>query len=102
MSASDVLHDLEEAQYQEVLRRMRAVEEGKEELLDHEVVMAELRAIVPHTRASLEGSSELTYEDKAFIEVERRWHAIETGAEETVSHEEALDFVFAPLRKKVV
>lgn len=62
----------------------------------------ERRAIALRALASLEGSSELTHEDRWFVEVERRWHAIETGAEDTVAHEEALDFVFAPLRKKAV
>ncbi|MDC0716872.1 addiction module protein [Nannocystis bainbridge] len=36
--------EVEEAQYQEVLRRLRDVEEGKEKLVDWEDVDAELRA----------------------------------------------------------
>lgn len=50
LESVEVPPELEEAQYQEALRRVRAVEEGKEELLDHEVVMAELRAIVRRAR----------------------------------------------------
>ena len=36
--------EVEEAQYQEVLRRLRAIEEGKEELVEWEIVQAELNA----------------------------------------------------------
>ncbi|WAS91974.1 addiction module protein [Nannocystis punicea] len=36
--------EVEEAQYQEVLRRLRDIEEGKEELVDWEIVQAELNA----------------------------------------------------------
>lgn len=36
--------EVEEAQYQEVLRRLRDIEEGKEELVEWEVVQAELNA----------------------------------------------------------
>jgi putative addiction module component (TIGR02574 family) len=50
LESVEVPPELEEAQYQEALRRVRAVEEGKEELIDHEVVMAELRAIVRRAR----------------------------------------------------
>ncbi|PCC72877.1 Putative addiction module component [Nannocystis exedens] len=34
--------EVEEAQYREVLRRLRAIEAGKEELVEWEVVQAEL------------------------------------------------------------
>jgi putative addiction module component (TIGR02574 family) len=36
--------EVEEAQYQEVLRRLRDIEEGKEELVEWEIVQAELNA----------------------------------------------------------
>lgn len=42
--------EIEEVQYQEVLRRLRDIEEGKEELIDSEVVEAELRALVENFR----------------------------------------------------
>lgn len=42
--------ELEEAQYQEVLRRLRDIDEGKEELIDSEVVEAELHALVENFR----------------------------------------------------
>lgn len=43
--------EIEEAQYQEVLRRLRDIEEGKEELIPSEVVEAELRAIIEAARS---------------------------------------------------
>jgi phage-related baseplate assembly protein len=42
--------EIEEAQYQEVLRRLRDIDEGKEELIDSEVVEAELHALVENFR----------------------------------------------------
>ena len=35
-------------------------------------------------------------EDAWLAEVERRWHAVESGRETTVDHEEALAFIFSP------
>lgn len=35
--------EIEEAHYQECMRRLKDLEEGREELIPHEVVMAELR-----------------------------------------------------------
>ncbi|PCC72876.1 Putative addiction module component [Nannocystis exedens] len=48
----------------------------------------------PARPASVE-SPDLPHEDAWLAEVERRWHAIESGLEATVDHEEALAFIFA-------
>lgn len=45
--------------------------------------------------SSLPPSAVITREDAWLAEVERRWHAIESSAEPTIDHEEALAFVFA-------
>lgn len=41
-------------------------------------------------------SSALAHEDAWLAEVERRRHAVESGLEATVDHEEALAFIFSP------
>lgn len=60
------------------------------------------RAVVDQMLASFETPLEPTREDRWLAEVERRWHAVETGAEETVDHDEALEFIFESPRKKAV
>lgn len=42
------------------------------------------------------GSCSRSLEDKWFAEARRRCHVIDSGAENTVDHEQALAFVFAP------
>ncbi|WP_434424033.1 hypothetical protein [Nannocystis pusilla] len=41
-------------------------------------------------------SRERDHEDAWLAEVERRWHAVESGLEATVDHEEALAVIFSP------
>lgn len=50
LESVEIPPEIEEAQYQEVLRRRRALEEGTEELIDSEIVEAELRAILERAR----------------------------------------------------
>lgn len=59
-------------------------------------------AVVEQMLAAFEAPLEPTREDKWLAEVERRWHAVETGAEETVEHDEALAFVFGAPHKRAV
>lgn len=42
--------EVEEAQYREVLRRVRAIEAGQEKLVDGDIVEAELDALVENFR----------------------------------------------------
>lgn len=59
-------------------------------------------AVVDQMLAAFEAPLEPAHEDKWLAEVERRRHLVETGAEETVEHDDALDFVFGQPRKKAV
>lgn len=60
----------------------------------------ERREIALQALDSVEEPSDPEHEAKWLAEIERRWEAIESGTEPTYSHEEAMDFIFAPLRKK--
>jgi len=59
-------------------------------------------AVVDQLLSSLEAPIDSARENKWLVEVERRWHAIEAGTEDTVDQDEALEFAFAPPHKKAV
>ncbi|MCY1013323.1 hypothetical protein OV079_48905 [Nannocystis pusilla] len=47
-------------------------------------------------RPACDESLAIRHEVAWLAEVERRWHAVESGLEATVDHEEALAFIFSP------
>jgi putative addiction module component (TIGR02574 family) len=76
--------------------------------MDAARILDELMALPPDERReialraleSVEETVDPDHEAKWLAELHRRSEAIESGAEPTFSHEEAMDFIVAPLRKK--
>ena len=59
----------------------------------------ERREVALRALESVEEPVDPGHEAKWLAELHRRSEAIESGADPTFSHEEAMDFIFAPLRK---
>lgn len=76
--------------------------------MDAARILDELMALPPEQRReialraleSVEEPIDPSLEDAWDAELHRRMQAIESGAEPTFSHEEAMDFIFASLHKK--
>lgn len=76
--------------------------------MDTARVLSDLMSLPPEERRevalraleSVEEPVDPDHEAKWLAELDRRSEAIESGADPTFSHEEAMDFIFAPLRKK--